>query len=89
MADGELTIALGADLSARLQLAAEASGRSVEDLANGLIAYGLQDDRAEDYLRFAEFERTGVSYDAEMVLREFQANVAARAARVLHSKRHP
>ena len=80
MADGELNIALGSDLSARLQSAADASGRSVEDLANGLIAYGLQDDWAEDYLRFAEFERTGESYDAVVVMQEFRDAVAARVA---------
>ena len=78
MADGELKIELGTDLSERLKAAAETVGKPVHDYAAELIAEGLDDDWAEDDARFAEFERTGVSIPAEEALMRFREAVITR-----------
>jgi hypothetical protein len=85
MADGGLKFELDEALSARVRAAADAVGRPVEDFATNLIAYGLDDDWAESYARFAEYERTGESVDVEVALAAFHERLAER----FRSKRKP
>jgi hypothetical protein len=81
MADGELTLQLNAALSRRLEAAATEARQDVREYVEALIedvldAEGTDEDWAEDERRWAEFERTGHSIPAEVVLAEFKAAVA-------------
>jgi hypothetical protein len=78
MADGGFKLELEPVLGERLKAAADAAGSSVEDYAAGLISRGLDDDWAEDYARYAEYQRTGEYIDAEVAMRGFREAVAAR-----------
>ena len=82
MADGELTLRLDDETVRRLTAAADAMGQTASDYAAKLVSDGLGFDRLTLSRRaLAEFDETGVSYDAETVLRQFQANVAARVSK--------
>ena len=82
MADGELTLKLDDETVRRLTAAADAMGQSASDYAASLVSDGLSFDRLSLSQRaLAEFDETGVSYDAETALQEFQANVAARVSK--------
>ena len=76
MADGELKLELGEALSARLKAAADAAGQPAEAYAAELIAESLDDNWADAYARFAEYERTGEFLDAETEMTRFQQAVA-------------
>jgi hypothetical protein len=76
MADGGLKLELDEALGARLKAAADAAGRPVEAFAAELISGGLDDDWAESYSRFAEYQRTGESLDAVAEMDAFRKNVA-------------
>ncbi len=78
MADGGLKLELDEALSLRLKQAAEAHGRSVDDYAAELIADGLDENWAEAYERFADYERTGEYLDAGPHLDSFRRAVADR-----------
>jgi hypothetical protein len=80
MADGGLKLELDEALSARLKAAADAVGRPVDAYAVELISGGLDDDWAESYARFAEYERTGEYLSAEVAMEDFRKAVAARAS---------
>ena len=79
MADGGLKLELDEALSDRLKAAAAALGRSVDDYAAELIADGLDQDWAESYARFEDYERTGEFLDAGPALADFRRKVADRA----------
>ena len=82
MADGELTLRLDDETAKRLSAAAASMGQTASDYAADLVSEALDLGRLElTRQAFAEFEETGVSYDAETVMAEFQANVAARVAK--------
>ncbi len=79
MADGGLKLELDEALGRRLNEAAVALGQSAGDLAAKLISHGL-DDWAQDFARFAEYERTGEYIDAEIAMAEFRQAVTDRIA---------
>ena len=82
MADGELTLKLDDETVRRLSAAAAAMGQTASDYAADIVSEALDLGRLElTRQAFAEFEETGVSYDAEAVMAEFRANVAARVAK--------
>lgn len=60
MADG-FDIHVNADLAERLQVVADSSGISVEQLALKVLGQVAEDDWAEDLRRLEEYDRTGVS----------------------------
>lgn len=78
MADGGLNLELDAELSERLKAAAYFAGRPVGDYAISLIQSALDDDWAEDDARFAEYERTGVSFSAEDALLRMRESLVER-----------
>lgn len=78
MADGGLKLELPADLSERLEAAAETAGKPVRDYATSLISDALDDDWAEDEARFAEYERTGESVSAEEALMRMRDSLVKR-----------
>jgi hypothetical protein len=78
MGDGGLIVELDETLSRRLEAAAASAGRSPVDYALSLIAEGLDEDWAEDDARFAEYERTGESVDAEEALLRMRASLVER-----------
>ena len=80
MADGELTLRLDDETARRLQAAAEAAGRSVDDYASGLIAAGLEEGWAEDLRRLEEYDRTGEYISLEEGLTFFRNAVEERLA---------
>jgi hypothetical protein len=74
MADG-FHIELDEQTAERLKAAASEAGISPSEYVAYLMRgsdYGL----AEDQKRWAEYERTGVSFEAEPVLEEFRRKVA-------------
>ena len=78
MADGELKLELGEDLSARLRAAADSAGRPAEAYAAELIAevwtkIGLKPTR-----RYAEYQQTGEYLDAGAEMERFRRAVAER-----------
>ena len=77
--DGRI-VELDEELGRRLNAVATATGQSAGDLAAKLISRGL-DDWAEDFARFAEYERTGEYIDAEVAMAEFRQAVAAKQVR--------
>lgn len=83
MADGELRLNLDDETVRRLQIAARASGRSVDGFVADLISDRLDVDRfSEALVALEEFDRSGVSYDAATELEAFRARVAARLSAV-------
>lgn len=78
MADGGLNLELGAELSGRLEAAANSAGRPIGDYAISLIQGALDDDWAEDDARFAEYERTGESFSAEDALLRMRKSLVER-----------
>lgn len=86
MADGGLTLTLTFDeaTGSRLKAAADAAGVAVAEYVRGQLEDSLEDDRAEEKRRLAEYERTGVAIDLEDALtmfdRELDTALAAKAA---------
>ena len=78
MADGGMVVELDQALAERLKTAAASAGKSALDYAVSLIADGLDADWAEDDRRFAEFERTGVSENAEDALLRMRESLKTR-----------
>jgi hypothetical protein len=78
MADGDFRLDLSEDLGKRLVAAAAAAGRPVADYAANLIAYGLEDDWAEDLARAEAYDRTGEFLDAATALTEFRTELQRR-----------
>ena len=78
MADGGLKLELEKALGERLQAAADAVGRPVDELAAALISGGLDDDWAESYARYEDYQRAGESLDAEVEMAAFRDAVRAR-----------
>lgn len=79
MADGEVTIKLDPDVERRLREAANAAGRSVGDYVAGLIAVELDSDTTREALEaLADYDRSGVSLDANTEMAAFRIRVAAR-----------
>ncbi|MBI1682966.1 hypothetical protein [Caulobacter hibisci] len=79
MADGA-DIHLDPERTERLRVAAEAAGVTPEAFALNAIDQAIDDDWASSLAALEEYERTGVSYDAEEVLTKFQANIEMRLA---------
>ena len=77
MADGGMVVELDEALAERLKTAAASAGKPALDYAVSLILDGLDDDWVEDDRRFAEYERTGVSFDAKDALLEMRASLVA------------
>ena len=80
MADSDLIVTLDPDTARRVQIIAAAAGQSVQGFVAELIADRF-DEVAEAEAAFEEYERTGESFDAEVVLNAFQDRVAARIKR--------
>jgi predicted transcriptional regulator len=82
MADGELTLKLDDETARRLQEAADAAGRPLNDYVADLITDHLatDDDWAED-VRIAEAcERTGEYVSVEEALHKFRDDLEVRLA---------
>lgn len=81
MADGEVTVKLDAETARRLAEVAEAAGLTVDGFVATLISDHLEPDvLAEAEAAFEEYERTGVSVDAEAALDAFVQRVSSRSA---------
>ena len=78
MADDASKIDLGSALAERVKAFAEAAGSNVEIVVRDAVA-DYVDDWSETLQRLAEYDRTGVTLDAEGVLGRFQNAVASRA----------
>ena len=63
MVNGGRVVELDERLAASLSAAAASAGKPALDCAASLISDGLDDDWVEDDRRFAEYERTGVSFN--------------------------
>ena len=77
MVNGGRVVELDESLAACLSAAAASAGKPALDCAAFLISDGLDDDWVEDDRRFAEYERTGVSFDAKDALLEMRALLVA------------
>lgn len=80
MADGELTLKLDDDTARRLEAAAAAAGRSVDDYARTLISEGLDDRWSESIRRLEEYDRTGESLSVQEALEHFDNTLQDRRA---------
>ena len=78
MADGEVTVELDSTLAGKVRVFASAAGTDVESVVREAVA-NLVDDWSITLDRLAQYDRDGHSLDAEAVLAEFQAAVAARS----------
>ena len=78
MADGGLKLELDEALSLRLRAAADAAGRAVDTYTAELISGGLDDDWAESYSRYAEYQRTGEYLDSAVEMDRFRKTVRER-----------
>ena len=79
MADGEVRVTLDAETERRLQVAADAAGRSLDDHARALIVEGLDDDDwAEDERIALDAQRTGASHSVQEAMAHFRAELHAR-----------
>jgi len=77
----ELTLTLSAEHLALLRAAADEAGETIEAFAARLIANGLRyDEWAITEARLAEYDRTGVAEDAEVVFREVREQLKTRLA---------
>ena len=84
MADGEITLKLDAQTQARLEAAAQAAGRAVDEFAAHLIFDGLSDvtERlAQAHAALDDYQRTGIGYDATTEMTAFVARVASRSGK--------
>jgi len=77
MTNDALTVELDADLAEKVRAFASASGTNVDSVVREAVADYVH-DWSEALERLAEFDRAGESLDAEAVLAEFIAAVAAR-----------
>ena len=77
---------LSGDVADKPRVCASAPRRDVDSFVRNVINHYL-DDWREPCESLAQFDRTGESYDAEPVLAEFQAAVAAGAARAPYAPR--
>jgi len=81
MADGGLNIEIDERLAGQIRSIAAAMGMSAEEYATSMLRAAVDDEWAEDERRWAEYQRTGVSHDADTVLDEFRQIVASGAAK--------
>jgi predicted transcriptional regulator len=81
MADGELTLKLDDETTRRLQEAADAAGRPLNDYVANLIAGHLaaDDDWAEDVRIAEECERTGEHVSVEEAMAHFRSELQDQA----------
>jgi hypothetical protein len=79
MADG-FHIELDEQTAERLKAAAAEAGISPSEYVAYLVR-GADHSLAEDQARWAEYERTGIAFDAEPVLEEFRRKVADAVAK--------
>ena len=83
MADGELRLNLNDETVRRLQIAAEASGQSVDGFVADLISDRLDVDKfSEALIALEEYDRNGESYDAASEMAAFKSRVAVRTSAI-------
>jgi hypothetical protein len=84
MADGDITVKISGEAARLLMAAAAESGLTPDDYVSDMITDGLSsgDGRwAVAEAALEDFDRTGVSVDAETAMAEFRERVAARVAK--------
>lgn len=81
MAEQSLTLNLTGEQLALLRAAADEGGETIEAFAARLIANGLRyDEWAISEARLAEYDRTGVAEDADVVFSEVREHLKKRLA---------
>ena len=82
MADG-FQIEIDAEMAEQLKAAAEAAGVDPKAYALDILKHAMAEDMgdAEALHRLEEYDRTGIAYDAEPILQDFQRRVAEAAAK--------
>jgi hypothetical protein len=80
MADG-FQIEIDAEMAEQLKGAAEAAGLDPQAYVLDVLKSALAEDWTEDLRRLEEYDRTGIAYDAEPVLKDFERRVAEAAAK--------